>query len=82
MEGMSAQTGPAGQQQSFYEAVGGHETFRTIVRRFYEQVREDEILRPLYPDDDLDGAEERLRIQGAMTRWFVALAEQRPLAVV
>ena len=62
MEGMSAQTGPAGQQQSFYEAVGGHETFRTIVRRFYEQVREDEILRPLYPDDDLDGAEERLRM--------------------
>lgn len=26
-------------------------------------------------------AEERLRIQGAMTRWFVALAEQRPLAL-
>lgn len=48
--------------RSFYDEVGGHETFRIIVSRFYEQVREDEILRPLYPDDDLDGAEERLRM--------------------
>ena len=47
--------------RSFYDEVGGHETFRIIVSRFYEQVREDEILRPLYPDDDLDGAEQRLR---------------------
>jgi hemoglobin len=46
--------------RSFYDEVGGHETFHTIVSKFYEQVREDEILRPLYPDDDLDGAEERL----------------------
>jgi hemoglobin len=49
-------------EQSFYDAVGGHETFRTIVARFYEQVADDEILRPLYPDDDLDGAEVRLRM--------------------
>lgn len=48
--------------RSFYDEVGGAETFRTIVARFYQQVREDEILRPLYPDDDLDGAEERLRM--------------------
>ncbi|MCP9273411.1 globin [Mycolicibacterium arenosum] len=48
--------------RSFYDEVGGHETFRIIVSRFYEQVREDEILRPLYPDDDLDGAEQRLRM--------------------
>jgi hemoglobin len=47
-------------QQSFYDAVGGHETFRTIVSRFYQQVRDDEILRPLYPEDELDAAEERL----------------------
>ncbi len=59
---MDAQMDPAGKQESFYEAVGGHETFRTIVKRFYEQVREDEILRPLYPEDDFDGAEERLRM--------------------
>ena len=30
--------------------------------RFYQLVREDEILRPLYPEDELDGAEERLRM--------------------
>ena len=49
-------------QESFYDAVGGADTFRTIVSRFYAQVRDDEILRPLYPEDDLDGAEERLRM--------------------
>jgi hemoglobin len=48
--------------QSFYAAVGGAETFHRIVARFYEQVVEDEILRPLYPDDDLPGAEVRLRM--------------------
>ncbi|GJF08877.1 globin [Mycolicibacterium cyprinidarum] len=50
------------QQHSFYTAVGGHATFHTIVARFYELVREDEILRPLYPDEDFEGAEERLRM--------------------
>ena len=29
---------------------------------FYQLVREDEILRPLYPEDELDAAEERLRM--------------------
>lgn len=48
--------------QTFYDAVGGAQTFRTIVSRFYESVRQDEVLRPLYPEDDLDGAEERLRM--------------------
>ena len=49
-------------QQSFYDAVGGAETFHAIVSRFYELVAEDEILRPIYPEDDLSGAEERLRM--------------------
>jgi hemoglobin len=49
-------------QQTFYDAVGGAETFRTIVSRFYQLVAEDEILRPLYPEEDLSGAEERLRM--------------------
>ena len=48
--------------ESFYDAVGGAATFRTIVSRFYELVREDEVLRPLYPEDDLTGAEDRLRM--------------------
>jgi hemoglobin len=49
-------------QVSFYDAVGGAETFDAIVSRFYAQVPEDEILRELYPADDLAGAEERLRM--------------------
>jgi hemoglobin len=49
-------------QQSFYDAVGGAETFNAIVSRFYAQVPEDEILREVYPADDLQGAEERLRM--------------------
>jgi hemoglobin len=49
-------------EQSFYEAVGGADTFRAIVSRFYELVPEDEILRRVYPLDDLAGAEERLRM--------------------
>jgi hemoglobin len=52
--------GVAETPQSFYDAVGGAETFRAIVSRFYELVSTDEVLRPLYPDDDLDGAEDRL----------------------
>ena len=49
-------------QVSFYDSVGGAETFNAIVSRFYEQVPEDEILRELYPLDDLPGAEQRLRM--------------------
>ena len=49
-------------QQSFYDAVGGEETFRRIIARFYAEVARDEVLRPLYPDQDLGPAEEKLRL--------------------
>ena len=58
MVGMSTQ--PI--QPTFYEAVGGHETFVALVRRFYEGVAADPQLRALYPDEDLGPAEERLRM--------------------
>ncbi len=48
--------------QPFYAAVGGEPTFRRIVARFYEQVAIDDVLRPLYPEEDLAPAEERLRL--------------------
>ena len=48
--------------ENFYEAVGGEETFRRIVSRFYAQVAVDEILRPLYPEEDLGPAAERLTL--------------------
>jgi hemoglobin len=53
---------PAGRAETFYEAVGGEETFHRIVARFYAQVADDEVLRPIYPEQDLSGAEERLRL--------------------
>jgi hemoglobin len=49
-------------EQSFYEAVGGQETFHRIVARFYAEVATDEVLRPLYPEADLGPAEEKLRL--------------------
>ncbi|MCB2411947.1 globin [Demequina sp. TTPB684] len=51
---------PQAEGQSFYEAAGGHEAFAAIVRRFYDGVREDPILAPMYPAHDMDGAVERL----------------------
>jgi len=47
---------------TFYDAVGGEPAFRAIVARFYELVAGDEVLMSLYPREDLDGAEERLRM--------------------
>ena len=60
----SAGTGSSvpGAADTFYDAVGGDETFRRLVARFYEGVAKDPVLRPLYPDPDLSAAEERLRM--------------------
>jgi hemoglobin len=49
------------EQITFYDAVGGEETFRRLVSRFYQGVAADPLLRPLYPEEDLASAEERLR---------------------
>jgi hemoglobin len=45
---------------SFWAEVGGRATFEGIVRRFYEGVRTDEVLWPMYPEHDLEGAIQRL----------------------
>lgn len=47
---------------SFYEEVGGHATFEAITKRFYAEVARDEILRPMYPEEDLGPAQRRLRM--------------------
>ncbi|WP_068266743.1 globin [Janibacter limosus] len=47
---------------TFYEQVGGHETFVRLVRAFYEGVAQDPPLRALYPEADLGPAEVRLRM--------------------
>lgn len=47
---------------SLYDAVGGAETFRRLVSRFYQGVAEDPELRAVYPSRDLGPAEEHLRL--------------------
>lgn len=46
---------------TFFETVGGHDTFERLVAHFYAGVRQDELLAPMYPDADWAGAEWRLR---------------------
>jgi hemoglobin len=45
---------------SLYDQIGGHATFDKLVRAFYEGVRHDPLLWPMYPQDDLEGAVHRL----------------------
>jgi hemoglobin len=43
-----------------YSVVGGTPFFEELVERFYEGVAHDEVLRPLYPDQDFTDAKARL----------------------
>lgn len=46
---------------SFYEKIGGRPTFERLVRAFYDGIRTDEVLLPMYPEQpDLEGAIQRL----------------------
>jgi hemoglobin len=47
---------------TFYDAVGGEATFRRLVDKFYEGVATDPLLRPMYPEEDLGPAAERLTL--------------------
>ena len=47
---------------NLYDEIGGEDTFRRIVARFYAGVAGDPMLRVLYPERDLGPAEERLRM--------------------
>ena len=47
---------------NFYDQVGGHDTFRRLVARFYQGVSGDPELRAMYPEQDLGPAEDRLRM--------------------
>jgi hemoglobin len=46
----------------FFERAGGEQTFRLLVERFYAGVAMDPLLRPLYPEEDLGPASERLTL--------------------
>lgn len=63
---MTASPTPAfsqpGYTENFYEAVGGHETFVKLVDVFYDGVAGDPLMRPMYPEEDLTAAKERLQL--------------------
>lgn len=45
---------------SFYDEIGGHDTFARLVHVFYRNVAADDVLQPMYPAHDMAGAERRL----------------------
>jgi hemoglobin len=49
-------------RMTVFEAAGGAETFKTLVERFYARVASDPVLRPVYPEEDLSSATERLTL--------------------
>ena len=48
------------QEGEIYATIG-EEGFERLIAAFYRQVPDDDILGPMYPADDMDGAEQRLR---------------------
>ncbi len=59
---MTVQPGSDAPQRTFYEQVGGHDTFVRLVDAFYDGVAADPVLREMYPEEDLAPARERLRM--------------------
>jgi hemoglobin len=49
---------------NFYAKVGGEKFFADLVSQFYAVVATDPILRPMYPETDMQGAAQRLQ-------WFL-----------
>jgi hemoglobin len=45
-----------------FEVFGGKEFFASLVKDFYQEIITDPILKPMYPEDDIDGAIERLTL--------------------
>ena len=43
-----------------YPMIGG-EAFTRLAAAFYSQIPQDDLLGPMYPQEDMEGAEERLR---------------------
>lgn len=53
-------TSGAMEDSEIYQTIG-EEGFERLVAAFYRQVVVDDILGPMYPPDDLEGSEQRLR---------------------
>ena len=39
----------------------GEAGFTKLVAAFYERIKTDDLIKPMYPEDDMEGSEERLR---------------------
>lgn len=50
----------SGEISELFDRVGGSATFDVLVQRFYEGLRTDPVVFPMYPSDDIDGAIWRL----------------------
>ena len=48
--------------QDFYQRVGGEPVFEELTRTFYKGVATDPILKPMYPEEDLEPARVRLQL--------------------
>lgn len=48
--------------QTFFDRVGGEPTFQKLASEFYRGVSQDSLLSPMYPREDMAGAERRLRM--------------------
>lgn len=48
------------EEQTFFEAIGGRATIDVIVEVFYQGVASDEVMKEMYPEEDLGPAAERL----------------------
>jgi hemoglobin len=59
IKGMSGELDISG---NFFERVGGTAAFKKLVDRFYVGVATDDVLRPMYPEEDLGPAAERLQL--------------------
>jgi hemoglobin len=49
-------------ESSFFCEVGGHATFEKLTHAFYRGVADDPLLRPMYPEEDLEPARVRLQL--------------------
>ena len=48
--------------ETFFNRVGGEKTFNDLVSHFYALVAVNPVLRPMYPDQDLKAAAQRLQM--------------------
>lgn len=49
------------EKNSFYDDIGGEPIFEKITSEFYEYVADDEVLAPMYPEEDFGPAKDRLK---------------------